>query len=777
MELQIQEKDGVGKEMNTKQLIWIFALIFLINLVNAGNVTLNTNNTASLNLILGDAFVREDLGGNDNLGNNDDLSTEANDNAAERTYIKFNLTILNDIDYILNSTLILVEDNNFASNTMNVRLHEVYLNGTIKWCEGNGGNNNDAQLCSSILQNGTYEITWNNQPCGTTENNIGISGNCSGMHIENKSLSNTNGNTTFDITSLFVKYLRDKIFSIILVADNEALNPGSNIVQYESKEEAGTGLAPRLNVTYVILPPNSSLINLISNQSFVNGSTINFTCSAIDDTDLRNVTLYHNINGSFAANQSANIFGISNSSNFSINSIVVGNYMWNCLACNKYGACEFNNTNFTFVINQSVSGNIIHNITLTNPTESPANGIAYLKDRTYYFNITITNSSEINNTIIAFNNTNYTSISNLDNIYTFLISDIAASTYNYQWHGYLINGTSNKSELKNYTVNKANSSVNLTLNNNHNNITVNISENVNISTILVGGVGNISIFDSGDLIAIGINPSLNVSYSFNGTHEINATYLGDENYTNAYDTLTITVVNNALNLPGGNEPQQGSGSSPSSGLSPSDSGIKKVEEIPGIGKYTVRETPEQSSPGPREIQVAEGAPSEPAGRSLLTGAAIGEITEEPKGLFKDLVGAFIRPLQNKNTGGIILFIILILIIYFLVRKRRRKRKTGSLKEWKVIHQETYDVNLKPIKFKESEKREFIREIKREIVQTKYEEIPKQIIKKPIVIKKFINIKEKEKMEKPIFNPLRKINKEGASKKDILNDLKKVYKIE
>lgn len=770
--------------MRHRLVVLTFATILLFGIiVNAGSVTIFVNDSAARSLILGDAFVREDLGGNDNFGNDDDLHVQSNDFAARRTYIKFNLTTLNDIDVILNATLILVEDNNFTSNTMNAGLHEVYLNGTSKWCEGNGGNNNDAQLCSAIGQNGTYEVTWNNQPCGTTENNIGVSGNCSNIVIENRSLSNTNNNTTFDITNLSIKYLRDKVFSIIIAASNESLNPGSSTVQFESKEEVGFNLDPLLNISYVILPPNSSLISPSNNQTFVDGSTINFTCNSIDDTDLVNITLYQNINGNFMANQTRIISGLSNSSNFSINNINAGNYIWNCLSCNKYGACEFNNINFTLNINGSQGSQVVNNITLNNPLEIPVNGSSYIKDNFYYFNITVTNTTLISSIVITFNNTNYTVTSNFGNIYSFNILDLAAGTYQHIWHGYLSDGTSNKTDTLSYTVNKVISIVNLSLNGDHSNITVNISDNVNISTLLSSGVGNITVYDNGDAIAIGENVSVNVSYSFNGTHLINASYDGNENYTSSDDILTITIVNNTISNGTNQSGNQGQGGGSSSSLSsspptfsPLDSGIKKVEETFSRRQLQEVRRPEQTTPP--EINPPTSGPSEPVRRAPfapITGSAV----REAGGLFGNLAGSFIKPLQNKETGSIlILFAFIILIIIYLKKRKKSKFNGGSLKEWKVKHQETYDIHLRPIsedmskKIENIRKRRLIENIKKEVYTINdYKQLSKP------TIKRFVNIKVKERSMKPVFNPIRKINKDKTSEDSLLEDLKKVYKIE
>jgi len=81
---------------------------------------------------------------------------------------------------------------------------------------------------------------------------------------------------------------------------------------------------------------------------------INFNCSATDNYNLRNISLWitNNQNISFGLNQSSLITGTSNSSNWTL-SLSNGNYTWNCLAYDSSGNSDWGNDNFTIVINVS----------------------------------------------------------------------------------------------------------------------------------------------------------------------------------------------------------------------------------------------------------------------------------------------------------------------------------------------------------------------------------------------------------------------------------------
>jgi hypothetical protein len=79
--------------------------------------------------------------------------------------------------------------------------------------------------------------------------------------------------------------------------------------------------------------PNATIINPNNNYISYNGN-ITFTCSVEDDSNLANITLWHNLNGSsyLYPNETKMITGTSNSTTWIINNIPnETNFMWNCL--------------------------------------------------------------------------------------------------------------------------------------------------------------------------------------------------------------------------------------------------------------------------------------------------------------------------------------------------------------------------------------------------------------------------------------------------------------
>ncbi|MDY6932025.1 MAG: hypothetical protein SVJ22_08955 [Halobacteriota archaeon] len=97
-------------------------------------------------------------------------------------------------------------------------------------------------------------------------------------------------------------------------------------------------------------PPTVTLFSPQDGDSTSN-LTILFNCSATDDVNLKNITLYGNWSGGWHANETVNLTGTSNSKTFS-KTLPEGSYKWNALACdnnsNAWGA-----SNFTFDIVQT----------------------------------------------------------------------------------------------------------------------------------------------------------------------------------------------------------------------------------------------------------------------------------------------------------------------------------------------------------------------------------------------------------------------------------------
>ena len=128
---------------------------------------------------------------------------------------------------------------------------------------------------------------------------------------------------------------------------------------------------PVVNLSY---PPNNYATN---------SSTITFNCSAYDDINLVNVTLYGNWSGGWHANET-NSSGINNTYYIFTKTIPDGNYIWNCKACDNGSHCSFYSSNWTFTID-------------TTPPNTTASAIK--EDGTNYTFGEWTNASYVNITL------------------------------------------------------------------------------------------------------------------------------------------------------------------------------------------------------------------------------------------------------------------------------------------------------------------------------------------------------------------------------------------
>jgi len=103
--------------------------------------------------------------------------------------------------------------------------------------------------------------------------------------------------------------------------------------------------------------PNVTLISPANNYQNDTAALTNLTfeCNATDDIQLQNISLYitNSTNQSFAYNQSTNISGTSNSSNWTLE-FAVGNYTWNCLVYNNNSLSVWA-TNNSFILDYTAA--------------------------------------------------------------------------------------------------------------------------------------------------------------------------------------------------------------------------------------------------------------------------------------------------------------------------------------------------------------------------------------------------------------------------------------
>lgn len=98
-------------------------------------------------------------------------------------------------------------------------------------------------------------------------------------------------------------------------------------------------------------PPTVSLETPID-KHFSNSLEVTFNCSATDNINLQNITLYGNWGSGWHANETKNVSGTSNSTTFTKN-LSSNVYLWNCLTYNDGELSGWANSNRTLRINYS----------------------------------------------------------------------------------------------------------------------------------------------------------------------------------------------------------------------------------------------------------------------------------------------------------------------------------------------------------------------------------------------------------------------------------------
>lgn len=96
-------------------------------------------------------------------------------------------------------------------------------------------------------------------------------------------------------------------------------------------------------------PPATNLLSPTNNSTDEDGIVI-FNCSATDDNNLVNITLYGNWSGGWYANETKLLTGTSNSTTFTKN-LANGNYKWNCLTYDNSSQKDWADVNWTIDIN------------------------------------------------------------------------------------------------------------------------------------------------------------------------------------------------------------------------------------------------------------------------------------------------------------------------------------------------------------------------------------------------------------------------------------------
>ncbi|MCK4996802.1 PGF-pre-PGF domain-containing protein, partial [Candidatus Pacearchaeota archaeon] len=181
-----------------------------------------------------------------------------------------------------------------------------------------------------------------------------------------------------------------------------------------------------------------------SDNHSTSNTTITFNCSAMDNLNLVNITLYGNWSGGWHANETVNITGTSNSTTFT-KTLSTGSYKWNCLAYDDDSNSDWGDSNFTITTGVDTTYPQFSNYWDDNTTLTDSG--------TGNFNVTV---ADTNGTVLLeINGTNVTATNLSTSIYNVPYTFSSSGTYPYKWHSWG-NGTSenyNVSTEQSYVVN------------------------------------------------------------------------------------------------------------------------------------------------------------------------------------------------------------------------------------------------------------------------------------------------------------------------------------
>ena len=238
---------------------------------------------------------------------------------------------------------------NIANNTMNIAWNCLAVDNNT--AESFAAANNTLH----VVYSGLPQVTLNSPANGSTNNSKDVNVSCSatdGIDISSLSLfSNRSGTFQFEQTENYPgsdDTAVTKVFTLTNLADNTFI--AWNCKAIDSDLNANFALH---NFTFFVdlLQPNVSLVGPPDNS--IVGTDLTLNCSATDDTDIANISLYHNIGGTWGLNQTVTFSGGSDTNvqaNFSLSSIPgATNFKWGCFASDNEGLTAWAPSNYTAV--------------------------------------------------------------------------------------------------------------------------------------------------------------------------------------------------------------------------------------------------------------------------------------------------------------------------------------------------------------------------------------------------------------------------------------------
>ncbi|MBT7281884.1 hypothetical protein HN832_00555, partial [archaeon] len=129
------------------------------------------------------------------------------------------------------------------------------------------------------------------------------------------------------------------------------LADGAHTFKAYAQDGAGNVNLTSQEITVDTTAPTITLNSPINHE--VSYENITFNCSVTDVNELANITLYTNYSGSWIANESSSVSGLTNSTTFTLTGLEEKTFDWSCYACDNSSNCGFASSNQTYHLDQT----------------------------------------------------------------------------------------------------------------------------------------------------------------------------------------------------------------------------------------------------------------------------------------------------------------------------------------------------------------------------------------------------------------------------------------
>lgn len=298
------------------------------------------------------------------------------------------------------------------------------------------------------------------------------------------------------------------------------------------------------NFTTDTTPPDAFSLLAPDNDSFIPVENVTFNWTASNDTNFANYTFLLDNESDFSSPLS--ILEITDVSQLHVNltNITSDDYFWQVIAFDLAGL-SYTTASRTFELHAHVPR-------IFNATIDPPSPISYHPGQSYTFNVSVEEPliefiylrANFTGTFVNYTPSSNATTDNHSWNFSYLTSNLAAGSYRYQWLIMDASNRSNQTALAWYNVTRNQTTTTLTMDGVADNLTVNESDIVNLTASVDYPAGaQVSILENGSSLGSGSSPfSLLRNFSTPGTFLINATYAGNENYTQSSQSLIVNVL-------------------------------------------------------------------------------------------------------------------------------------------------------------------------------------------------------------------------------------------